>query len=309
MSVNLVLGYNGGGKTTLTEERFKGYYRINRDIIGGKLKNIHFALEKAFKAGYTDIVMDNTFVDRESRKDVIEICKKYKVECNCVWLDATIEDAQVNVCTRMFQKYGKILSPEEIKSSKDPNVFPISVLYSYRKRFEKPVKDEGFSNIHHVKFERFKDNKYCNKALFLDYDGTLRKSIGPKDWPEDPSHVEVLPGRKEKLQEYLSKGYLLLGVSNQSAIAKGTLTCQNAERCFQRTNELLGIEIDFMYCPHKVPPISCYCRKPGPAMGVHFIERYKLNPSECIMVGDQKTDQTFAERCGFKYFDQEEFFK
>ena len=25
-----------------------------------------------------------------------------------------------------------------------------------------------------------------------------------------------------------------------------------------------------LYCPHKVPPISCYCRKPNPGMGVEL---------------------------------------
>ena len=51
------------------------------------------------------------------------------------------------------------------------------------------------------------------------------------------------------------------------------------------------------------------CFKPMPGMGAEFIEKYKLNPSECIMVGDMTSDKTFAKRCGFQFMDAEEFFK
>ena len=77
---------------------------------------------------------------------------------------------------------------------------------------------------------------------------------------------------------------------------------------FQKKNELLEVGIDYMFCCHKVPPISCYCRKPGPAMGVHFIEKYQLDPAQCIMVGDQTSDQTFAKRCGFQFEWAKDFF-
>ena len=66
---------------------------------------------------------------------------------------------------------------------------------------------------------------------------------------------------------------------------------------------------DYKYCPHKAGPTNCYCRKPMPGLGVEFIEKYGLDPSRCIMVGDMTSDKTFAKRCGFQYMDQAEFFK
>ena len=42
--------------------------------------------------------------------------------------------------------------------------------------------------------------------------------------------------------------------------------------------------------------------------GAYFIQKYNFNPNNCIMVGDQTTDETFAKRCGFKYEDQSSFF-
>jgi HAD superfamily hydrolase (TIGR01662 family) len=63
------------------------------------------------------------------------------------------------------------------------------------------------------------------------------------------------------------------------------------------------------FCPHKVPPISCYCRKPGPGMGVELIVKYKLDPRQCYYVGDLGTDASFAGRCGFQFVDHNEFFR
>ena len=40
-----------------------------------------------------------------------------------------------------------------------------------------------------------------------------------------------------------------------------------------------------------------------------FIEKYKLLPSKCIMVGDMGGDKSFAARCGFQYVDANDFFK
>ena len=56
---------------------------------------------------------------------------------------------------------------------------------------------------------------------------------------------------------------------------------------------------DYLFCTHRVPPITCYCRKPNVGMSAYFIENYKLLPSECIMVGDTGTDKSFAIRSGF----------
>ena len=141
----------------------------------------------------------------------------------------------------------------------------------------------------------------------MDYDGTLRVSVGKEEWPEEVADVKALPGRTQILQSYLDKGYRLLGVSNQSAIAKG-LDTQKVIDCFKRTNELLGLDIEYMFCPHRIPPVSCYCRKPHVGFGAYFIAKYKLDPRQCVMVGDQTTDETFAKRCGFQYQDATKFF-
>ena len=305
----LVLGYPASGKTTVTKDYVdRGYLRLNRDVMTGKVDDLLHPLETYIMGGQGKIVLDNLFATRVSRKPFIDVGRKHGLPVNCVVLGTSIEDSQYNACVRMIEKKGKVLSPEEIKAAKDPNLFPPAVLFAYRKDFEKPDKSEGFTEIRNVPFVR-RPTGYNNKALWLDYDGCLRRSRSGQKWPTHPDDVETLVGRSEVLKEFVKAGFLLLGASNQSAIAKGELTAAVAEECFRRTNEMLGVDIEIGYCPHRVPPITCYCRKPMPGMGVHWLERHKLDTKRVVMVGDMTTDRTFAARCGVQFCDCEEFFR
>lgn len=305
--VVIVMGFNAAGKSTIVQEFVgQGYTRINRDEMGGTIAEQ--AVHAAKALGTASVVLDNTYPTRDSRASIIQVAQKAGVPIRCVWLTTSIEDAQLNACMRMLCKYGKILGPEDFKKTKDPNMFPPAALFAYKKAFQEPTAAEGFAAIEKRKFVRVWGPEYKNKAIILDYDGTLRDSVGKHPWPEDPADVKLLPNRAETLAAWKKKGYLLLGASNQSAIAKG-LSAAVAEECFRQTNRLLGQDIDFVYCPHKVPPVVCYCRKPAPAMGATHIWKYKLKPSDCIMVGDKTEDKTFAGRCGFRFMTPEEFFK
>lgn len=317
----LVMGYLAAGKSTLVSDFVaQGYHRINRDTTGGSLDGQVALARQAYKQGFHKIVLDNTYLTIESRESIIALAKELGIRIRCVWLTTSFEDAQFNACLRMVQKTGKILNPEELKKSKDPNLFPPIALYGARKKFlgednslkyqgdQTPTVAEGFDEVSLIAFKRKWPNDYVNKALILDFDDTLRRSKGPNRWPEKPEHVEVLPNRTAVLQRYTDQGYLLLGASNQSAVAKG-LPEKDCIACFEETIKQLGIAVEILFCPHKVPPVACYCRKPAPGMGAYWIEKYKLDPNQCIMVGDATSDKTFAARCGFKYEHPDKFFK
>jgi HAD superfamily hydrolase (TIGR01662 family) len=286
----------------------KGYHRVNRDELGGKLDSLPQIVTDLHKKGTEKFVLDNTYVNIESRKSIIDCGNKLGIPVGCVWLQTSFEDAQFNACQRMIRKAGRLLDPEDFKTNKDPNLFPPVALFAYKKNFQKPTLTEGFSDITNVLFVRKKDPKYRNKALILDYDDTLRETDNELGYPTKPSEVKILPGRKEKLAEYVKKGYKLLGASNQSGVARKNLTAQDAVDCFEETNRLLGHEIDYFFCRHSIPPVVCYCRKPQVGIFVHFMEKHLLDPEQCIFVGDQTSDKTFAERCKIKYYHADEFF-
>jgi len=308
--VKVVLGYPASGKSTVTKELIKkGAVALNRDTEGGTIVGLLPKMEALLKDG-KDIVLDNTFPTVEVRKPFIELAKKYGADVSCTLMSTSIEDAQFNVVQRAIQLIGKFPTPEAIKAAKHTNIFPPTVLFKYKKEFQKPTVEEGFSKVEVHKFIRKVNPEFTNKAIIVDYDGTLRECVGGNDkYPVAKNQVEIKPGRTKVLQAYKDKGYILLGMSNQSGIAKGELSEQTAIELFDHTNQLLGIDIEYRFCPHQSAPISCYCRKPMPGVGVEFILKHKLNAKECIFVGDMTTDKTFAQRAGFQYMDQAEFFK
>jgi HAD superfamily hydrolase (TIGR01662 family) len=314
--VVMMVGFPAAGKGTLTRELSdEGYVVLNRDSVGGSIAGLVPKLEDLLAAGKS-VVLDNTNGTVETRKQFIDVCKNRGVAIEAFHVDTSIEDAQINALHRMWDRYRMIFYTDaDIKAhpdaKKDPNIFPVHVLFSYRKQFEKPTTAEGFTAVKKINFERRPlGSEYHNSAVIFDYDDTLR-TVAPGaayKYPTKPEEVTILPGRAEKLQALANQGVILLGVSNQSGIAKGHLSVEDADRCFRHTNEQLGVNVDYKFCRHAVPPVSCYCRKPGQGIAIELIRRYYLDPAKVLFVGDQTTDRTFAMRAGFAYSDQADYF-
>jgi D-glycero-D-manno-heptose 1,7-bisphosphate phosphatase len=319
LEITLLCGFPAAGKTTIAKKlEESGYVRLNRDTEGGSIADLLKPTEVAIKNGQ-NVLLDNTFLTIESREPFIELAKGLKTPIRCVWLATSFEDAQMNACLRMLQRVGHIMSPEELKATKDPNLFPPAAIFAAKSQWEGkdkslkysgkqiPLVEHGFCAVEKIEFKRTWPDDFINKALILDFDGTLRESSGAYDWPTKPEEVQILPGRTEIIQQYQKGGYLILGASNQSAISKG-LAEKDAIACFEQTKKLLGVDIEYTYCPHSVPPVKCYCRKPSVGIGAAFIWNHKLNPADCLFVGDMTSDQTFAQRCGFKFQFARDFF-
>ena len=304
----ITIGYPGSGKTEWAfEYTQKGYQRLNRDTLGGTLDSVAEILFDFLDNGTTNLILDNTYGTVASRSKVLKYAAQFGIKVKCLWLKTSIEDAQRNVCTRMMQLRGKILTPDEIKKDKNSNIFPPAVLFKYRKLFESPTLAEGFESIEEVEFIR-RPTGYNGQAIIFDYDGTLRKTKSGAHYPLKADDIVLLPGRKTKIQTLHKQGFRLLGMSNQSGVHKGTLTADDVEHCLARTNRLLGVRIEATYCPHRSNPLSCWCRKPMPGKGVYFVEKYKLDPEKVTMVGDMTSDKTFAKRNGFKFVHANEYF-
>ncbi len=309
MQVLIICGPQASGKTSLIHEYInKGYVRLNRDTEGGKMTKLIPMLEDLLKKG-KNVVLDNTFASIDDRAPFIKVAKMFKAECSCLFMNTSKDDCLINACTRMIENHGKIISdPKDCKKTA-PDVFPPGVIFKYFKRLEKPSIQEGFDSVKNIKFERTWPKYLKNKAIIFDYDGTLRFTQGGNGkYPTCHEEQGFFNDRGKVIDKYKKEGYILLGASNQSGIAKGHLTNTTAIELFDSTNKHLGHSIDYEYCPHQVPPVSCYCRKPGPGMGVHFIYKYNLDPSKVIMVGDMTSDKTFATRLGFKFVHADDFF-
>ncbi len=306
-TVVIMTGIMASGKSTIAETYVKqGYKRLNRDTEGGRIADLVPKMVALLKDGY-DVILDNTHPTVKSRTDFIREAHRLGAKVISLWVYTPLKQAQINLCRRMIRMGVDIRDCEAIDKFNSPNVFGPHVQYAYQRRFEKPSLGEGFDSLEEFFFVRSPETGHNGKALILDYDGTLRKTITGKFFPTDPRDIQILPGRGEILRKYESMGYKLLGVSNQSGIAKGALTTERAKECFAYTNRMLGVEIDVEFCSHS-HDANCYCRKPMCGLGVVLMERYKLDPNECIFVGDLDSDRQFAMNCGFQYKDARSFF-
>lgn len=139
------------------------------------------------------------------------------------------------------------------------------------------------------------------KALFIDRDGVLNKMVyddshGLMDSPRLPSQVEAMPGAGHFLSQIREWGYLIVVVTNQPGVAKGTLTASALEAVNQRLAQSLALEggkwDDIRICPHH-PEYSehpCDCRKPKPGLITSAAQEHGIDLSKSWMMGDGVND-------------------
>ena len=308
--VVLIMGIPGAGKSTVAETFVaRGYARLNRDTSGGSLPDLLHELNRLVDAGTSRIVLDNTYVSRESRARVIRAATERGLPVRCVWLETSVEDAQINAVHRMLARHGRLPTPQELRASKrDVSVFGPSVQFRYQREIEPPDPSEGLSSIERVAFVRRADASLVNRALIAWCDGVLRRSRSGARTPTSPDDVELLPRVREVLKQYATEGWTLLGLSWQPEIADNTMRVEDVDAVNARTAELAGVPIEIAYCPHPAGPPICWCRKPLPGLAISFVERHRLDPARCVYVGAGAQDPGFAARLGFQFRRADELF-
>lgn len=150
-----------------------------------------------------------------------------------------------------------------------------------------------------------------NSIVFLDRDGTINVDTG---YVCNPDEVVLLDGAAEAIALLKKAGYLVIIVTNQSAIGRGYASSDDVEATNARVLELLraaypDAEIDeVLYCPHS-PDDACPCRKPERGMldghGVAAIgiplEFSAEELSEAWIVGDKMSDLEFGKNIGIPF--------
>ena len=304
--VVLIMGLPGAGKSTAAGGFVEqGYARLNRDEDGGSLRALLPAVDRLIESGCSRIVLDNTYVSRKSRAALIQTAAKRGLPVRCIWLSTSLEDAQVNAAWRMVEKFGRLPGPDEMRQTvkHDVSAFGPAVQFRYQRELEPPHPSEGFSRIETVPFERTRASSFTNRAVIVWCDGVLtrQKMFSPAD-------VEVFAERGDVLRRFAQDGWRVLGLGWQPAIAEQHVTAVQVEAGYARMQALLGVAMDVLYCPHGGGPPVCWCRKPLPGLGVVFIQRYRLDPSRCLYVGNGPQDPGFARRLGMPYRDAADFF-
>ena len=135
-------------------------------------------------------------------------------------------------------------------------------------------------------------------AIFLDRDGTLIEDVG---YARDPEGVRLLDGVAEALGALRSAGFALVVVSNQSGLARGLVTPEEAHAVHERFIRELrahGVELDDVrYCPH-APDDGCTCRKPAPGLLLASARDLNLDLGDSFMVGNTSADVEAGRAAG-----------
>lgn len=127
--------------------------------------------------------------------------------------------------------------------------------------------------------------------MFLDRDGVLVRAFVRDDIPRPPASVdelELLPGVEDACAALRAGGFLLICVTNQPDIARGTATADEVDAINDRVRDLLDLD-DVLTCPHDDID-DCDCRKPRPGLLLGAAARHDVDLGASVMVGDRWRD-------------------
>jgi D-glycero-D-manno-heptose 1,7-bisphosphate phosphatase len=138
------------------------------------------------------------------------------------------------------------------------------------------------------------------RAVFLDRDGVLNRALvrnGKPYPPASPSELEIMPDTSA-LSDLKQLGFLLLVVTNQPDVARGTQKRETVEAIHDRLRAALPLD-DIFVCYH-TDGDGCDCRKPQPGLIFRAAEQYGIDLAASFLVGDRWRDIEAGENAGCK---------
>lgn len=138
-------------------------------------------------------------------------------------------------------------------------------------------------------------------AVFLDRDGILNRAMVRNGKPYPPARLnelEILPGSVTSLSRLAESGYVLIGITNQPDVARGTQSREMVESFNDLIQSKLPIREIFV-CYHDNLD-NCECRKPKPGLILQAANKYNLDLSNSWMVGDRWKDIAAGQAVGLK---------
>jgi len=138
-------------------------------------------------------------------------------------------------------------------------------------------------------------------AVFLDRDGIINRVMVADGKPYPPfglDDFEILPGTITSLSRLADFGFVLIGVTNQPDVTRGTQSREMVESFNRVIQSRLPVREIFV-CYHDNVD-HCDCRKPKPGLILQAANKYGLDLSHSWMVGDRWKDISAGKAVGLK---------
>jgi D-glycero-D-manno-heptose 1,7-bisphosphate phosphatase len=139
----------------------------------------------------------------------------------------------------------------------------------------------------------------ARRAAFLDRDGVLNAAVVVNGRPHPPANVEemtLLPGVEDACARLRAEGLVLVCITNQPDIARGTVSAASVDDINDRLRQLLRLEA-VAVCPHDDAD-KCDCRKPQPGLILRSAADLGLDLGHSVVVGDRWRDIEAGKRAG-----------
>lgn len=137
------------------------------------------------------------------------------------------------------------------------------------------------------------------RAAFLDRDGVINRSwvVDGKPYPPaGPEDLELYDGVGLAISRMKSKGLIVIVVTNQPDIARGTTPRRTVDDIHAMLEQELEID-DIFVCPHDDND-DCDCRKPHPGLIWQAAEKWNIDVGRSFMVGDRWRDMDAGKAAG-----------
>lgn len=137
------------------------------------------------------------------------------------------------------------------------------------------------------------------RAVFLDRDGVLNRTVVKNGKPYPPATVEefqILPGVAEALGALSRVGFLLIVVTNQPDVASGKQRRGVVEAMHNKLRDALPLD-DIKVCYELDSPTST-CYKPKPSMLLEAARERNIDLARSYMVGDRWRDAGAGKQAG-----------
>jgi len=139
------------------------------------------------------------------------------------------------------------------------------------------------------------------RAVFLDRDGVLNRAIVREGRPHAPrslAEFEILPEAATELRRLKLLHYVLVVVTNQPDVARGTVPREAVEEMNSQLSRALPIDGIFT-CFHD-DAARCDCRKPAPGLILRAAARHAVDLDSSFAIGDRWRDVAAGQSAGIR---------